>query len=189
MMQRPGQTRPRGQGGGKVPGGMPNRGIPGYGDPMNGVGQGGGMGGGRPQFGGGRPQAGGQGGGFGGQSWQDRGFESQDAARSVQRQYGLVQGENGGWERPDSAFLQRQMDAQGWGIQDQQGALNNGTPVAIGGARWLMGANGMDFTGQASDVPFQGQPLGQAYNAGQQAPYGGGQTRPRRTRTFGQVMQ
>ena len=118
------------QGAKKTPGGMPNQGIP-------------------------RRTGGGGGGGesFGeGQTWKNMGYDSQDAARSVQKQYGLVQGKNGGWEHPDSDFLQRQMDAQGWGIQDQQGALNNGTPVNVGGARWMMGANGMDFTGTAADT-------------------------------------
>lgn len=128
-----------------------------------------------------------QGGGFApNRGWQDRGFESKDAAQSVNRQYGLVKQSGGGWGRPDSDFLQRQMDAQGWGIQDQASSLNSGTPVAIGGARWMMGKNGMDFTGQASDVPFGNRPVGQAYDSAQQTPYGRG-GRTRRTRSFGQV--
>ena len=167
-----GTTRPR-----------PNfQGAPFRGDPMNGVGrQMPGMGGG----GGPQPQMGGQGGGFGqSPGWEQRGFESQDAARSVGKQYGLVQQEGGGFGKPDMDFLNSQMS--GW-INNQQGQ----TPVGIGGARWNVGQGVADFTGQASDAPFGNMPMGQAFNSGQQAaynPFGGGQTRPRRTRTFGQVM-
>lgn len=105
--------------------------------------------------------------------WAERGFESQDAARSVQRQYGLVKGADGGWVKPDMDFFARQMESQGWGPNAQAGALSGaGTPVGIGGARWMIGKNGFDFTGQASDVPFGNRPVGNAYNATQQIPYG-----------------
>jgi hypothetical protein len=114
-------------------------------------------------------------GAMGGQDWRDRGFESKDAQQSVTRQYGLVKQPDGSWGKPDMAFLGRQMEAQGWGPQAQAQSLNEtGTPVAIGGARWNVGKNGLDFTGQASDVPFGNQPVGNAYNAGKQVPYGGG---------------
>jgi hypothetical protein len=120
--------------------------------------------------------------------WQQRGFGSQDAARSVSKQYGLVQQPGGGWGKPTMDWFTNEMNLQGYGPQAQAGALNeSGTPVAIGGARWMMGKNGLNFTGQQSDVPFGNQPMGQPFNSPQQTPFG--QTRPRRTRTFGQVMQ
>jgi len=90
--------------------------------------------------------------------------------------------------KPDMDFFTRQMEANGWGPQAQRSATNEaGTPVGIGGARWMVGKNGVDFTGQQSDVPFGGQPVGQPYDSMQQTPYGRA-GRTRRTRTFGQVM-
>jgi hypothetical protein len=102
-----------------------------------------------------------------GQSWRSRGFESKGAAQSVQKQYGLVQDGSGGFEKPDMAFLENQVG--GW-----IGNPTNVTPVGIGGARWNVGQGQADFTGQASDVQFGKQPVGNAFNAGAQVPYGVG---------------
>jgi len=99
--------------------------------------------------------------------WQQRGFDSRDAAQSVQRQYGLVQDGAGGWEKPDMDFLQRQMTSQGWG-PDQP--VQN--PVGIGGARWMVGGGAPQYTGQASDAQFGNMPVGQSYDSAQQTPYG-----------------
>lgn len=125
----------------------------------------------------------GMGGGFGPQqNWSQRGFESRGAAQSVGRQYGLVRNDAGDWVKPDMNFLERQVDP--W----THNVYGNSTPVGIGGARWMVGPQGAQFTGQASDVPFGNMPLGQAYNAPMQTPYapqGGG--RRRRTQIGGGI--
>lgn len=172
MPRRGGSTRPRqnprqqNSQGGKP--GMGFQQLPGRPSPMGGKSD---MGfqqlPGRPAFGGG-----------GVTGWQSNGYDSKAAQQSVTRQYGLVRGEDGSWGKPDMAFLQRQMTSQGWG-PDQTAA----TPVGIGGARWMMGPGGPQFTGQASDAQFGNMPVGQAYDSAQQTPYG----RTRRTRTFGNV--
>jgi hypothetical protein len=101
-------------------------------------------------------------------SWQQRGFDSKEAAQSVQRQYGLVQGPggegSGDWVKPDYDFLVRQMEAEGWGPEFQASSMNEqGTPISIGGARWYSGKNGVTYSGEASDVPFRNQPVGGDY--------------------------
>ena len=120
------------------------------------------------------------------QSWKQRGFESQDAARSVSRQYGLVRDENGDWGKPTQGFLEHQVDP--W----MHNAYGNSTPVGIGGARWMVGNEGAQFTGQATDAVDPNHPNwggGGAYNAGAQAQTaynpgggggGGGRPNPRR---------
>jgi hypothetical protein len=82
-----------------------------------------------------------------------RGFESVGAARSVQNQYGLVKQEDGSFKRPTMDWFTAQMETAGYGPQFQALSTNEaGTPVSIGGARWMMGKNGLQFTGQASDL-------------------------------------
>lgn len=110
--------------------------------------------------------------GGGAPNWQDRGFESKGAAQSVSKQYGLVQQPDGSWGKPDMAFLERQVEP--W----TNNAYGNSTPVGIGGARWMVGPQGAQFTGQASDAPFGKMPVGNAFDAGKQTPYGAGKLRP-----------
>jgi hypothetical protein len=82
-----------------------------------------------------------------------RGFESADAAKSVSRQYGLVKQEDGSFAKPTMDWFTQQMETAGYGPQFQAQSTNEaGTPVSIGGARWMMGKNGLDFTGQRSDT-------------------------------------
>jgi hypothetical protein len=94
------------------------------------------------------------------------GFESTAAQHSVVAQYGLVKNEQGKWVKPDAAFLERQMAANGWGV-GQTGV----TPVAIGGARWLTGAGALTFTGERSDSAKRNP--GAAYGASGQKKYTG----------------
>lgn len=84
------------------------------------------------------------------------GYESAAAQAAVTRQYGLVKNEAGKWVKPDQAFLERQVS--GW-LGNQIGQ----TPVAIGGARFLVGQGEAVFTGQRSDSAKRGP--GAAYNA------------------------
>ena len=68
------------------------------------------------------------------------------AQTSVTKQYGLVKNAAGKWVRPDAAFLERQMVANGWGA-----GQTSVTPVAIGGERWLTGQGQLTYTGKRSD--------------------------------------
>jgi hypothetical protein len=95
-----------------------------------------------------------------------RGFESADAAKSVSRQYGLVKQEDGSFAKPTMDWFTQRMEAAGWGPQAQALAQNEGNPVAIGGARWMMGKNGLQYTGQLSDTAG-----GAAYDSADQVAY------------------
>lgn len=70
-----------------------------------------------------------------------------EAQKSVTVQYGLVKDASGNWVKPDAAFLERQMVANGWGA-GQTGV----TPVSIGGQRWLTGQGQLTYTGERSDA-------------------------------------
>jgi hypothetical protein len=110
-------------------------------------------------------------------TWQQRGFESQGAAHSAGQQFGLVKQADGSFQRPTMGDVQGMANRLGQGT-DQKVS----TPYDIGGARWMFGAGGAQFTGQASDAGGGG---GNAYDAATQVPYtfgqqagGGGRQRP-----------
>jgi hypothetical protein len=85
-------------------------------------------------------------------NWQDRGFESQGAAQSVGKQYGLMKQPGGGWGKPTMGQFSGMMETAGYGPKFQARSTNEaGTPVEVGGAPWMMGKNGLDFTGQAAN--------------------------------------
>ncbi len=76
---------------------------------------------------------------------QKAGYEGPTAAAaqsSVTKQYGMVKDAEGNWTKPSAAFLESQLSSQG---------LNQGQPVAIGGARWMDQAGALTFTGERSD--------------------------------------
>ena len=81
---------------------------------------------------------------------QKAGYTGKTAGKaqgSVTKQYGLVKNAAGAWVKPDAAFLERQMVANGWGV-GQTGV----TPVNIGGERWLTGQGQLTYTGERSDA-------------------------------------
>jgi len=91
-------------------------------------------------------------------NWQQRGFESQAAGRSASKEFGLMQQPGGGWGRP--TMEQVQGIANAWGQGPSQLVQ---TPYDIGGARWMFGAGGAQYTGQAAGGggPYQpGRPGG-----------------------------
>lgn len=98
-----------------------------------------------------------------------KGSSAAAAQASVTRQYGLVKNEAGKWVQPDKAFLVRQMEAAGYGPEFQASALNAGTPLNIGGARWISGKEGVNFTGERSDAAKRNP--GAAYGAENQVAY------------------
>ena len=86
------------------------------------------------------------------------------AMKAVTRQYGLVKQADGSWGRPDAAFLERQMVANGWGM-----GQTADTPVNIGGMRVYTGPSGLQFTGERSDSAKRNP--GSAYTASGQTAY------------------
>jgi len=78
-------------------------------------------------------------------NWQQRGFQNQAAARSVSKEFGLMQQPGGGWGRPTMGQVQGIANA--WGQGRSQPVQ---TPYDIGGARWMLGAGGAQYTGQAA---------------------------------------
>jgi len=102
------------------------------------------------------------------------------ALKSVRNVYGMVENKSGvGWHKIQNAagFLENLLSNPASPAFRPTNASSTGsTPLAIGGARWYFdNATGkMTFSGQASDVPFGNLPVGNAYNAVTQVPYGTG---------------
>jgi len=184
---------------------MPGQGVPGYGDPMNGVGQG-------PRPGGFGPKPGGGGGGQ-----QHQGYGPDATYKMLGGQ--MTVGSKGGgrsWlgapETEEGSLVPMGMGDNGF-MQHGRVPIGNytnidpnsqGTPFARPGSEragfaddfgWnaVGGANKNAWQGMFGTGGYQtyGQPTGVFADVGIQAqgstPYPG-QTRPRRTRTFGQVM-
>ena len=83
------------------------------------------------------------------------------AKQAITKQYGLVENAEGKLVKPNMAFLERQLAAQGWG-KGQTGV----TPVMIGGMRFLTGMGKLTYTGERSDAAKRNPGAPWAGNAG-----------------------